>query len=108
MRDTLLTRPERLALVAVLVLAAHGAHAQASPTPPARSPIEPKAVSILKMACETLSAARTMSFTAVDTYERAARNGQPLYYTVRSEVTIQRPDKLRVSKVGDGIPDEFY
>jgi hypothetical protein len=49
-----------------------------------------------------------MSFTAVDTYERAARNGQPLYYTVESKVTLQRPDKLRVIKIGDGVPDEFY
>ena len=49
-----------------------------------------------------------MSFTAVDTYERAARNGQPLYYTDKSQVTLQRPDKLRVIKTGDGIPDEFY
>jgi hypothetical protein len=25
-----------------------------------------------------------------------------------SRVTLQRPDKLRVIKLGDGIPDEFY
>lgn len=44
----------------------------------------------------------------VDTYEHAARNGQPLYYTVKSDVTLKRPDKLKVVKVGDGVPDEFY
>lgn len=70
--------------------------------------IDPKVTAILRAACNMLSAAQTMTFTAVDTYERAARNGQPLYYTVLSRVTLQRPDKLRVIKVGDGIPDEFY
>jgi len=49
-----------------------------------------------------------MSFTAVSTYEKAARNGQPLFYAVKSFVTMQRPDKLRVITVGDGVPDEFY
>jgi hypothetical protein len=74
-------------------------------TPPT---IEQKVVAILRAACETLSSAKTMSFTAVDTYERAARNGQPLYYTVMDKVILQRPDKLRVTKIGDGVPDEFY
>src|SRR5262249_32972593 len=70
--------------------------------------IDPKVTSILRAACDKLGSAQTMSFKAVDTYERAARNGQPLYYTVLNRVTLQRPDKLRVIKVGDGIPDEFY
>ncbi|HVE21660.1 MAG TPA: DUF2092 domain-containing protein [Acidocella sp.] len=70
--------------------------------------IEPKAMAILHASCDMLSAAPTMSFTAIDTYERAARNGQPLFYTTESQVTLQRPDKLRVLKLGDGIPDEFY
>ena len=84
--------------------------AVAQPSAPTQLPpkIEPKALSVLRSACDTLSRAQTMGFTAVDTYERAARNGQPLYYTVLSRVTLQRPDKLRVIKLGDGIPDEFY
>jgi len=98
-----------LSFVGLLVLAAQGVRAQgnagAGAPPPA---VDPKAVAIMKAACDTLSAAPTMSFTAVDTYERAARNGQPLYYLVKSDVTLQRPDKLRVMKIGDGIPDEFY
>ena len=76
---------------------------QASP-----AQIDPKVTAILRAACNTLSAVQTMEFTAVDTYERAARNGQPLYYSVLSRVTLQRPDKLRIIKLGDGIPDEFY
>lgn len=83
--------------------------AAAAQTSPAQDRnVEPKAMAILHAACDTLSAAPTMSFTAIDTYERAARNGQPLFYTTESQVTLQRPDKLRVIKTGDGVPDEFY
>ena len=99
------------ALAPLLILHANAQQAtnppaQAAPVPPPK--IERKAMAILHAACDTLSAAQTMSFTAVDTYERGARNGQPLYYTVESKVTLQRPDKLRVTKIGDGVPDEFY
>ena len=79
---------------------------QMQQTPP--SPIEPKATAVLKAACDTLSAAKAMSFTAVSTYERAARNGQPLFFATQNQVTMQRPDKLRVITPGDGTPDEFY
>lgn len=75
----------------------------------ARSPaLEPKALEILKEASAALSKASTLSFTAISTYERAARNGQPLSYSSIHEVTMQRPDKLRVITPGDGTPDEFY
>lgn len=84
------------------------AQAPAQAQGPAQPSIDPKAVAILRAACATLSSARTMSFTVVDTYEHAARNGQPLYYSVKSEVVMQRPNRLRVVKVGDGVPDEFY
>jgi hypothetical protein len=84
--------------------------ARAETKAPEQSPpkVEPKALNILRAACDKLSGAKSMSFKAVDTYERAARNGQPLYYTVLNRVTLQRPDRLRVIKLGDGIPDEFY
>ncbi len=104
-------RASRLVLAAALLaLAAQGALAQDKTAAPAAAParIDPKALAILKASCAALAAARTMSFTATDTYEHAARNGQPLYYTVKDQVTLQRPDKLKVIKVGDGIPDEFY
>jgi hypothetical protein len=96
---------------ALCALTASAAWAQsATPTPPAAAEpaLEAKALEILKAASEKLAAAKTMSFTAVSTYERAARNGQPLYYSLVHEVTLQRPDKLRVITPGDGTPDEFY
>ncbi len=101
----------RLAFAAVVIagIAWPGLAApQDSTTPATPAAIDPKVVGILRAACDTLAAAQTMSFTAADTYERAARNGQPLYYAVLDHVTLQRPDRLRVIKVGDGIPNEFY
>ncbi len=76
--------------------------------PPVQMTLEPKAINILKAACSRLAAARTMSFTAVVTHENPSRLGPPLAYTTRSEVTVQRPDKLRVITPGDGPATEFY
>jgi hypothetical protein len=76
--------------------------------PVVRMTLEPKAIEILKASCSRLAAARTMSFTAVVSYESPSRLGPPLVYTTRSEVTMQRPDKLRVITPGDGPPSEFY
>jgi hypothetical protein len=70
--------------------------------------MEPKAIEVLKAAGDKLAAANTLEFTAVSTYERAARNGQPLYYSLVHQVTVERPDKMRVITPGDGTPDEFY
>jgi len=108
-----------LALVLFMFLTASGI-AQAAETkkqarskgnespPPVQMTLEPKAMEILKAACDRLAAARTMSFTAVVTYESPCRFGTPLAYTTKSEVTLQRPDKLRVITIGDGPASEFY
>lgn len=69
--------------------------------------LEPKAMEILKAACDRLAATRTMQFTAVVTYENPSRFGTPLAYTTKSEVTLQRPDKLKVLTPYDGPASEF-
>jgi len=76
--------------------------------PPVQMTLEPKAIEVLKAACSRLAAARTMSFTAVVTYESPCLFGTPLAYTTKSEVTLQRPDKLRVITSADGPASEFY
>jgi hypothetical protein len=76
--------------------------------PPVQMTIEPKAIDILRAACDRLATARSMSFTAVVTYENPSRLGTPLAYTTKSEVTLQRPDKLRVINPADGPATEFY
>jgi hypothetical protein len=79
------------------------------PAAPSAAPVlEPKALDLLKASSSRLAAARTMRFTAVVSYESPSRFGPALVYTTRSEVTLQRPDKLRVITVGDGPAQEFY
>ena len=74
-------------------------------TPPM---LEPKAIDLLKAMSARLAGAHTMSFTAVATYESPSRIGPALAYTTTSDVTLQRPDKLRVITPGDGPATEFY
>jgi hypothetical protein len=99
-----------------VVLAATGAGCQHAPewaeekrTSPAVEPVqEPKAIDLLKAASARLAAARTLTFTAVISYEIPSRFGPPLVHTTKSEVALQRPDKLRVITPGDGPAQEFY
>jgi hypothetical protein len=77
--------------------------------PPLVEPVlEAKALDLLKTAASRLAVAQTMSFTAVATHELPSRFGPPLLYTVKGEVILQRPDKLRVITPGDGRSFEFY
>ncbi len=84
------------------------AAAEATPAPEATPSLEPKAIDILKAASSRLAAARTMKFTAIHFYESPSRQGHPLAFTTKSEVTLQRPDKLRVIMSADGPASEFY
>ena len=70
--------------------------------------LEPKSIDRLKAASARLAAARSMSFTAVSTYESPSRQGTPLATMTQSEVTLQRPNRLRVIPLGDGPALEFY
>jgi len=70
--------------------------------------LEPQAMAILKAASDRLTSAQTLTFTAVSTYESPSRLGPPLVYTTTSDVTLQRPNKLRVISPGDGPTSEFY
>jgi hypothetical protein len=70
--------------------------------------LQPKAIEILKAASARLAAANSMAFTAVVSYEGPSLLGPPLIYSTKSEVTLQRPDKLRVLTLGDGPATEFY
>lgn len=117
----------RLRFLSALVIPlawAGTADAQQPPSQPPRSPVpqrtavpvllpdkpdlDPKAIDIMKAASARLAAARTLSFTAVATYESPARTLQPLAYMTLSEVILQRPNRLQVITKGDGPPTEFY
>ena len=79
--------------------------AKQAAAPPA---LEPKAIELLKASSDRLAAAHTVAFTALETYESPSRQGHPLVFVNKSEVTLQRPDKLRVISPGDGPASEFY
>jgi len=105
----------RVLLVALGVLLAaavgcqHAPEQAQVPAAPSEKPvIEARATDLLKAASARLAAARTMTFTAVISYETPSRFGPPLVHTTTSEVTVQRPDKLRVLTPGDGPAQEFY
>jgi len=70
--------------------------------------LEPKALDILKATSDRLSGAHTVSFIAVELFEQLTRQDVPLGYTAKYEVTLQRPDKLRVLKPADGATSDFY
>jgi hypothetical protein len=96
---------------AVFLVAAGSARAANAPeaAPPSdQAAVEPKAIEILKASSARLAAARSMSFTAVVSYENPSRLGPPLVYTTTSDVTLKRPDKLQVITAGDGPASEFY
>ena len=70
--------------------------------------LEPRAMDLLKAASAKLAAANTMSFTALASYEYPSKLGPPIVYTTRYDVTMQRPDKLRILIPGDGPASEYY
>jgi len=115
-------RGPALALVVGLLMTT-GAAGQTSPpasppvTPPSASEpekpefklvLEPKAMELLKITSARLAAAKTMSFTAVAGYEYPSRLEPPIVYSVRYDVTMRRPDKLKIVVPGDGPASEFY
>lgn len=96
------------ALIALGMLHAGPAPTLAQSEAPVTFQLEPKAIDILKATSNRLASAQTMSFVAVETFEQLSRQGAPLAFAHRSEVTLQRPNKLRVIKTADGPVTEFY
>ncbi len=104
-----------LTATALVAFVATGASAEApkvKPADPAVAPfqpgLEPRAIEILKTTSARLAAAKSMSFTAIVSYEGPSLLGPPLIYSTKSQVTLRRPNKLKVITLGDGPPSEFY
>lgn len=82
--------------------------AKKSPAKPAFKPVlEPRAVEMLQAMSARLAAAKSLSFTAVASYEYPSRLGPPIVYTMRYDVSLQRPNLLKVVVPGDGPASEF-
>jgi hypothetical protein len=80
--------------------------AAAKPTP-ARPILEQRAVELLQGMSAHLAAAKSLSFTAVASYEYPSRLGPPIVYTMRYDVALQRPNQLKIVVPGDGPASEF-
>ncbi len=70
--------------------------------------LEPRAMDLLKATSDRLATAKTLQFTAVAGYEYPSKLGPPILYSIRYDVVMQRPDKLRILIPGDGPASEFY
>lgn len=81
---------------------------QPVPTKPAVPVLEPAALELLKAMSGRLAAAESLTFDAVASYESPSRYGAPLVYKTLSQVSLARPDKLKVITAADGPPVEFY
>ena len=114
-----------LVLVAIAMTGAAAAQAPATKAVPApakstKSPatkvavpefkltLEPRAMALLKATSDKLAAAKAMAFTATVGYEYPSKLGPPIAFTMRYDVTMQPPDKLKVVMPGDGPASEFY
>ena len=109
-------------VLALSIMAVTGAVAQTAPSggkpakpaakkqaaPVDKPALEARAVDLLKATSARLAAAKAMSFTATVSYEYPSRLGPAIVYTSRYDVTMQRPDRLRVVNPGDGPASEFY
>jgi hypothetical protein len=84
------------------------AQAKKLPAAPPQPDLEPKAIELLQATSDRLTAAQTLSFTAVEIFEHPSRHGHPLAYATKSDVILRRPDGLRVVTSGDGPASEFY
>jgi len=108
-----------LVLLCFACVSAHAAQPEAKPAKPAKADkkaappefkmvLEPKAMDLLKATSARLAAAKSMSFTATVSYEFPSKLGPAILYTSRYDVTMQRPDKLKILMPGDGPASEFY
>lgn len=110
MKITFVTSLAVTALSMSMALAQQPA-AQAPASPPdlgLKVEVEPAAMALVKAMADKLAAAKSKSFTAFTIFESPDRTGLPLAYTTLSQVTMQRPNKLKVISPGDGPRTEFY
>ena len=80
---------------------------KAAKATPSRPVLEQRAVDLLHSMSQRLGAAKSLSFTAVASYEYPSRLGPPIVYSVRYDVSLQRPNQLKIVVPGDGPAFEF-
>jgi len=95
--------------LALLPLVTLGTAWSAEPAPAAPSAVmEQPALDLLRGMSDRLAAARSFSFKTRDFVEAPSGTGQFLTFFAESEVSVVRPDKLRVKVGGDSPPFDLY
>ena len=79
-----------------------------TPESSAAKDIDPLSLQVLKAATDPLKGAKTFSFRALVSRETLGSNGQIVTLFHLSEVTVQRPDKLRLNFHGRGKDVQLY
>jgi hypothetical protein len=75
---------------------------------PAQKPvIDPAAIAVIEAMASKLATAKSLQVNALGQFDVATEDGQPVYYMTSSKISLQRPDKLKVSILGDGPKSEF-
>ncbi|MEN6625808.1 MAG: DUF2092 domain-containing protein [Candidatus Sumerlaeia bacterium] len=89
----------RIALSAVLLMfIAAPARSQAAPRKPA---IDPEADAVLRQMSDSLKGAQSAIFRVADTIDDVQADGRKIQYAHVRELTVQRPNKLKVETRGD-------
>jgi hypothetical protein len=70
--------------------------------------IDPLALDVLRAVAEPVEHAQAFSFKALVEEEQLATNGQIVTFFHTVDVTVQRPDKIRLTFKGRGQQVEFY
>lgn len=70
--------------------------------------VDPDAIALLHRATDYLAGMQRFSLVADTTIELVNDNGQKLQLSHRVSIDVQRPDKLRVERIGDLVNQTFY
>jgi hypothetical protein len=99
-----------LLLCASLLLTAQNATRQkpAPSTADQRTDVDPLALKVLKAVTDPIREAQTYSFRTRVIREELGTNGQIITYFTTSEITVARPDKLRVNFTGRGHEVQLF
>lgn len=96
------------AILSAAPVAAQNAPAAAPPVDKRAIGVQAPALALLKGMSDRLAGAKSMSFTVRRAFDELGAADQPLFYFVGSNVTLVRPNRLKIVTTGDGPPSEVW
>jgi hypothetical protein len=72
------------------------------------SSVDPEAAGMLKRMTDYVGHLQRFGFDTASTLEVVLVSGQKLQFTSASRATVQRPNRLRVERIGDVVSQSFY